>query len=69
MKNLMLHVAMRGVVKSQEDEEPVRAWKDLNADNRLMHPKIGLIASKLGIFFYCTNMQNMETGGTNKRRS
>ena len=49
MKKLILHVSMRGVEKKKGDEELVRAWKDHNIDCRLIHHKIELIVSQLGL--------------------
>ena len=57
------------LLRVRGNEELVRAWKDHNMDSRLMHHKIDLIASKLGISFYSPNMQRVETGDTSKRKS
>ena len=45
-KNLILHASLSNTTKRKGDEEPVRAWKDHNADYIiLMHKSMGIMAS------------------------
>ena len=60
--------------------EPVRAWKEhnaecskilskvkaLSADRRLMHRKVDQIASYLGIVLYHPGMEQLATGGSGR---
>ena len=62
-KNLLAHAIMTNTAKAEGDEEPVRAWKDHNADSRLMHRKIVAIAKRLGITFFDPRREMAEQMG------
>ena len=42
--------------KETRYEDPIKAWKEHNQDNRLMHCKIEVIAGKLCIQLYPAHM-------------
>lgn len=50
-KGMLGRVLMERSAKDEGDTEPVRAWKEHNSDCRLMHRKVDVIGSKLGIKF------------------
>ena len=50
--NLVGHSFMEWEAKSARDEEPVRAWKHHNGYCHLIHQKVDILASRLGISFY-----------------
>ena len=49
---LVGHSFMEREAKSTGDEEPVRAWKLHNGECHLIHQKIDILASRLGVSFY-----------------
>ena len=68
------------LAKREGDEEPVRAWKEhnaewskilnkveaLSADCRLMHRRVDQIVSFLGIALYHPGMEQLATGGSGR---
>jgi len=68
-KNLLAHAIMTNMAKAEGDEEPVRAWKDHNAESRLMHRKIDAIANKLGLTFYDPRREMAEQAGLGPGRA
>ena len=59
--NLVGHSFMEWEAKSARDEEPVRAWKHHNGECHLIHQKVDILASRLGISFYATGKAPQET--------
>ena len=49
---LVDHSFMEWEAKSTGDKEPVRAWKHHNGECHLIHQKVDILASRLGISFY-----------------
>ena len=69
--NLVTHVTLNleakkedVVAKKEGDEEPTRAWKDHNEYCRLIHRNFNQIASHVGIFLYCSGMEQQLGGGS-----
>ena len=58
---LVGHSFMEREVKSAGDEEPVRAWKHHNGECHLIHQKVDILASRLGISFYAVGKVPKET--------
>ena len=50
--NLVGHSFMEWEANSAEEKEPVRVWKHHNGECHLIHQKVDILASRLGISFY-----------------
>lgn len=67
--NLVTHVSLSLEAKRAGDEESTKAWKDHNADCRLMHRKVDQIATHLGIHLYHPGMEQQQGGGSSRKAS
>ena len=65
--NLLTHSSLTTVAKLEGDEEPIRAWKEHNADCHLMHRKIDLMASHMGIQFFHPGSTQAKLGGLSRK--
>ena len=52
---LVGHSYMEREAKMAGDEEPVREWKHHNGECHLMHQKVDVLASRLGVSFFAAS--------------
>ena len=57
---LVGHSYIEREAKMVGDEEPVREWKQHNGECHLIHQKVDVLASRLGVSFYAGGMGNDE---------
>ena len=55
--NLISHSSLSTATKWEGDEELVSVWKDHNIDLRLMHRKIDIMATNMGIELFHPRME------------